>query len=71
MARAFPQHPYGTQTVLGSAEHLKRPSLSEMHSSAAAAIMTTLDDVTRRQLLDEVQQRRLTFAARPPVMAAQ
>jgi zinc protease len=27
---AFPQHPYGTQTILGSAEHLKNPSLTRM-----------------------------------------
>ncbi len=26
----FPAHPYGTQTVLGAAEHLKNPALAEM-----------------------------------------
>ena len=26
----FPAHPYGTQTVLGDAEHLKNPALAEM-----------------------------------------
>ena len=30
MRRAFPEHPYGTQTVIGEVEHLKRPSLSAM-----------------------------------------
>ena len=27
---AYPNHPYGTQTILGSADHLKNPSLSKM-----------------------------------------
>ncbi|MCE9636545.1 MAG: insulinase family protein [Planctomycetes bacterium] len=27
----FPQHPYGTQTVLGHVEHLKNPSLAKMY----------------------------------------
>ena len=30
MAAFFPEHPYGTQTILGSVEHLKRPSLTAM-----------------------------------------
>src|SRR5690606_20084104 len=30
MAAFFPEHPYGTQTILGSVEHLKRPSLVAM-----------------------------------------
>ncbi|MFO7562098.1 MAG: insulinase family protein [Enhygromyxa sp.] len=30
MARAFPEHPYGTQSVIGEVEHLKRPSLVAM-----------------------------------------
>jgi zinc protease len=30
MKRAFPEHPYGTQSVLGEIEHLKRPSLVAM-----------------------------------------
>jgi predicted Zn-dependent peptidase len=29
-AQAFPEHPYGTQTVIGEVEHLKRPSLVAM-----------------------------------------
>lgn len=29
---AYPNHAYGTQTVLGSAEHLKNPSLSKMQA---------------------------------------
>ena len=29
---SFPNHPYGTQTILGSAEHLKNPSLSKMQA---------------------------------------
>jgi zinc protease len=29
---AYPNHPYGTQTILGSAEHLKNPSLSKMQA---------------------------------------
>jgi len=29
---AYPTHPYGTQTILGSAEHLKNPSLSKMQA---------------------------------------
>ena len=27
MAKAFPNHPYGTQTVIGTQEHLKNPSI--------------------------------------------
>ena len=30
-AEVFGEHPYGTQTVLGSIEHLKRPSLTKMY----------------------------------------
>jgi zinc protease len=30
IAAAFPEHPYGTQSVLGEIEHLKRPSLVAM-----------------------------------------
>ena len=30
MGRAFPEHPYGTQTVIGEVEHLKSPSLVAM-----------------------------------------
>jgi zinc protease len=30
LARAFPDHPYGTQSVIGEIEHLKRPSLVAM-----------------------------------------
>jgi zinc protease len=30
MGAFFPDHPYGAQTILGSIEHLKRPSLSAM-----------------------------------------
>jgi zinc protease len=32
MAGAFPEHPYGTQSVLGEIEHLKRPSLAAMQA---------------------------------------
>jgi zinc protease len=32
VARAFPQHPYGTQSVLGKIEHLKAPSLVAMQA---------------------------------------
>lgn len=32
MARAFPEHPYGTQSVIGEVEHLKRPSLVAMQA---------------------------------------
>jgi predicted Zn-dependent peptidase len=28
----FPQHPYGTQTIIGTVEHLKNPSLTKMHA---------------------------------------
>jgi zinc protease len=31
-ARAFPQHPYGTQSVIGEVEHLKSPSLLAMQA---------------------------------------
>lgn len=30
MAALFPQHPYGTQTVLGTQEHLKNPSITNI-----------------------------------------
>lgn len=30
MQKAFPEHPYGTQQVIGEVEHLKRPSLTVM-----------------------------------------
>ena len=30
MAALFPHHPYGTQTVLGSQEHLKNPSITNI-----------------------------------------
>ena len=29
-AKLFPNHPYGTQTVIGTIEHLKNPSISEI-----------------------------------------
>ena len=29
-AAAFPKHPYGTQTVIGTIEHLKNPSITEI-----------------------------------------
>lgn len=32
MAGAFPEHPYGTQSVLGEIEHLKQPSLVAMQA---------------------------------------
>jgi zinc protease len=32
IARAFPQHPYGTQSVIGEIEHLKSPSLLAMQA---------------------------------------
>jgi zinc protease len=32
MAGAFPDHPYGTQSVIGEIEHLKRPSLVAMQA---------------------------------------
>ncbi len=32
MREAFPTHPYGTQTVIGEVEHLKRPSLTAMRA---------------------------------------
>jgi predicted Zn-dependent peptidase len=31
MAALFPNHPYGTQTTLGDAEHLKNPSMKEIN----------------------------------------
>ncbi|MCB9203149.1 MAG: insulinase family protein [Flavobacteriales bacterium] len=31
LANSFPNHPYGTQTTLGSVEHLKNPSLRKMY----------------------------------------
>lgn len=31
-ALSYPNHPYGTQTILGSAEHLKNPSLTKMQA---------------------------------------
>ncbi len=30
MAKAFPTHPYGTQTVIGRGEHLKNPSITNI-----------------------------------------
>ena len=30
--RAFPAHPYGTQTVIGTIEHLKNPSISDINA---------------------------------------
>ncbi|MFA8436499.1 MAG: M16 family metallopeptidase [Marinifilaceae bacterium] len=32
MAGLFPHHPYGTQTTLGKAEHLKNPSMVNIHN---------------------------------------
>ena len=32
MASLFKKHPYGTQTVLGKAEHLKNPSMINIHN---------------------------------------
>ncbi|MEZ4448130.1 MAG: insulinase family protein [Nannocystaceae bacterium] len=32
LAKFFRAHPYGTQSVLGSVDHLKRPSLKEMYA---------------------------------------
>jgi predicted Zn-dependent peptidase len=32
LERVFPEHPYGTQSVLGSVEHLKKPSLAKMRA---------------------------------------
>jgi len=31
-AQLYKQHPYGTQTILGSVEHLKNPSLNKMYA---------------------------------------
>ncbi len=31
-AQLYKKHPYGTQTILGSVEHLKNPSLTEMYT---------------------------------------
>jgi len=51
-------------TVRGEAwRRFGRPDLAGPDLDAAAAIMLTLDATMRRQLLDEVQQRRLLLAA--------
>ena len=31
MSGLLPQHPYGTQTTIGTGEHLKRPSMVKIH----------------------------------------
>lgn len=68
---AHPNHPYGTQTILGSAEHLKNPSLSKMREyfdkyyvpSNMALVLTGYFDT--EQILPLIEQYFGAWEARP------
>ncbi len=41
LSALFPHHPYGTQTVLGTQEHLKNPSITNIKNSSPTSRTTT------------------------------
>lgn len=63
MKQAFPEHPYGTQQVIGEVEHLKRPSLTVMREyfdryyvpNNMALVLS--GDIDPAQLLPVIEER--------------
>lgn len=61
-AQVFKKHPYGTQTILGSVEHLKNPSLRKMYAfynryyvpnNMALVISGDIDLAKTRQIIEK------------------
>jgi len=71
MAALFPQHPYGTQTVLGHVEHLKNPSLTKMYRyfhdwyGPGNLCVAIAGDIDRAQVLETLERTLGKLEPRP------
>lgn len=69
--KLFPKHPYGTQTTIGTVEHLKNPSLSRIHAYHRAyyrpdnMAIALAGDFDRAEMLALVKRRFGSWRPRP------
>jgi predicted Zn-dependent peptidase len=72
MKRAFPAHPYGTQTILGDVEHLRRPSIRTMRRHYETyyvpgnMALVMAGDIDPAAVLPVIEREFGAWAAGPP-----
>ncbi len=76
----FPNHPYGTQTTIGTADHLKNPSMKAIHAYFDKyyvpnnMAMILVGDIDFDKTINEIQNTFGKFEAKPvehPVLAVE